>query len=71
MAEDANDGEYHACKIAVRVSYEDLGGVAVVGIEGERDAYEGEEEVEAEEVGVCGWVRVGCEEVKAVVEHQK
>ena len=35
--------------------------------EGEGDADEGEEEVETEEMGVGCWMRVGGEEVEAVV----
>ena len=57
MAEDAHDGENHACEIAVRVADEDAGRVPVVGEETEGDAYEGEEQVDAEAMGVCCWIR--------------
>ena len=67
VAEDADDGEDHAGEVAVGVSDEDARGVPVVPPEGERDAEEGEEHVEGEEVRVGGWVRVGDEEVECVV----
>ncbi|TFB03297.1 hypothetical protein CCMA1212_004231 [Trichoderma ghanense] len=68
VAEDADDGEDHAGEVAVGVSDEDAGGVPVVAEEGARDADPGEEQVEREEVGVGGRVRVGREKVEAVVE---
>lgn len=39
--------------------------------EGERDADEGEEEVETEEMRVGCWMRVGGEEVEAVVQNEE
>ena len=54
MAEDADDGEDHTCEIAVGVPYEDAGGVPVVVPQRERDADERKQEVDGEEVGVCG-----------------
>lgn len=68
VAEDADDGEDHAGEVAVGVADEDFGRVPVVGEQGEGDADPGEEEVEREEVGVGGRVRVRGEEVEAVVE---
>lgn len=59
VAEDAADGEDHAREVAVGVADEDAGGVPVVEEEGERDADEGEEHVEGEEVRVGGGVWVG------------
>lgn len=70
VAEDADDGEDHAGEVAVRVADEDARRVPVVVPERQRDADEGEQEVEREEVGVGGRVRVGGEggEVEEVVE---
>jgi hypothetical protein len=68
VAEDADDGEDHAGEVAVGVADEDAGRVPVVAEEGGGDADPGEEQVEREEVGVGGRVRVRREEVEAVVE---
>ena len=55
------DCEYHAGYVAVGVADEDAGWVGVLSEEREGDAEEGEEEVEGEEVRICGWVGVvGC-----------
>ena len=45
VAEDADDGEDHAGKVAVCIADEDTGWVAVVGEQGEGDAEKGKEEV--------------------------
>ena len=56
MPQDADDGEDHTREIAICVADEDAGGEPVVGEEAEGDADEGEEKVDAEAVGVGGWV---------------
>lgn len=56
MSADTHDGEYHACEVTVRVSYKDGAGIPVMAEQGEGDAYEGEEHVEREEMGVDCWV---------------
>lgn len=60
MPQDADDGKDHACEVAIRVADEDAGGVPVVREETEGDADEGEEEVDAEAVGVCCGVGFAC-----------
>ena len=71
VAEDADDGKDHAGEVAVGVADEDAGGVPVVAEEGGGDADPGQEEVEGEEVGVGGRVRVGRGEVEDVVEGEE
>jgi len=44
---NANHGKYHAGEVAVGVADEDAGGIPVVFEEGEGDADEGEEEINA------------------------
>lgn len=68
VAEDTDDGEYHAGEVAVGVADEDAGRVPVMVEEGAGDADPGEEEVEREEMGVSGRVGVWCCEVEEIVE---
>lgn len=71
MAENADNCENHAREVAVSIADKDLGGVPVVAEQGARDADPGEEEVEREEMRVGGGVRVGREEVEAIVEDEE
>lgn len=71
VAEDTDDGEDHAGEVAVGVADEDAGRVPVVVEEGAGDADPGQQEVEREEMGVGGRVRVwGCE-VEEIVEGEE
>ena len=56
VAEDADDSENHACEVTVGVADKDTCRVPVVSEKGKRDAEEGEEEVEGEEMRVCCWM---------------
>jgi len=71
VAEDAVNGEHHAGKVAVRVSNKHLGRVPIVAQERERHGHERKQEVDGEEMRVCGGVRVwrGREEVENIVDH--
>ena len=73
VAHNADDGEDHACEIAVGVAYEDLGRVPIVRPERRRDADEREQQVEREHVRVRCRVRVRHErrEEERVVEDQQ
>ena len=71
MAENADNCENHAREVAVGIANKDLGGVPVVAEQSARDADPGEEEVEREEMRVGGGVRVGREEVEAIVEDEE
>lgn len=68
VAEDADDGEDHSGEIAVCVADEDLCRIPVVVEQRAGDADPGEQEVEREEMRVGGRVRVGREEIEAIVE---
>lgn len=68
MALDADDGKDHAREVAICVADKYLCGIPVVVEECGGHAYPGEEEVEREQVRVGGRVRVGREQVQAVVE---
>jgi hypothetical protein len=63
VPEDADHGKYHSSKVAVRVSYEDLGGIPVVKPESQRDTDEGQKHIKREEMRVRCRVRVWYEEV--------
>jgi hypothetical protein len=71
VAEDANDSKDHAGEVTVCITDEDAGWEPVVAEEGGGDTDPGKEEVEGEEVGVGGWMRVGGEEVEAVIEGEE
>ena len=71
VAQDADDDEDHAREVAEGVADEDAGRVLVVREEGEADAQEGQEEVQAEQMAVHGGVRVLGREVEGVVEDQQ
>lgn len=72
MAQDAHDGKDHAGKVAVGIAHEDGGWVAVVKVQCQRNGEEGKEEVDAEEVGVGCWVRVGWDqEVQGVIDDEQ
>lgn len=72
VAKDGYDGEDHAGEVTVGVADEDAGWVPIVVPERERDANEGEEKVEGEEMRVRRWVRVrGREQVDGVVEDEE
>ena len=58
VAQDSDNGKDHAGEVTVRVADENPCRIPVVSPEGEGDADEGEEKVDAEEVGVCCWVDV-------------
>ena len=70
VAEDADDSKHHTGEVTVCITDKDAGREPVVAEEGGGNADPGKEEVEREEVGVGGRVRVGCEEVEAVVEGE-
>lgn len=63
VAEDGDDDEHHAGKVAVRVADEDARRVLVVPEQGEGDAEEGQQKIEREQVGVGRRVRVGRHQV--------
>lgn len=71
VAENGYDDEDHACKVAVRIAYEDAGRVLVVQEQGAGDTEERQQEVEREQVGVGGRVRVGRDQVQGIVEDEE
>lgn len=71
VALDADDDKDHAGKVAVGVADKDVGGVLVVGKEGQADAEEGQEEEETEQVAVDGRVRVRRDKVQTVVGDEE
>lgn len=55
MCLDPDDGEDHAGEVAVGVADENAGGIPIVFEQGEGDAEEGEEQVDAGEVRGLSW----------------
>lgn len=50
MPQNAHNGKDHPREVAVGVAYENAGWVAVLAVQGEADAQEGEEQVQREEM---------------------
>lgn len=71
MTLDADHDEDHAGKVAVGVSDKDVGGVFVVGKEGQAHTQQGQEEEETEQVTVNGRVRVRRDKVQTVVCNEE
>lgn len=71
MSEDSHNSENHSGKVTVGISYEDFGGVPIVTPQCERNPDKWEKHVKGEQMGIGCWMRIGVEEVVAIVQCQQ